>query len=329
MRSTVLDAATLEKLISAAVAAPSIHNTQPWRFRLEPETATIEVHAAAERALHHTDPEGRALHLSVGTALFNLRVAVGHLGWEPDVRLLPDPARPGLLATLRPVERTRGTNGRGLYDAIWRRHSSRLPFSAERPPQRLLAALAAAAGSEGARAHFPDREETVRLLRLTAEAEGRDHSDAGRRSEGRQWIRDASEDGLPRAALGPQDATGRLPVRDFSSLRPEDHQPAQAFEAEPLVAVLSTTSDSRGDWLRAGQALEHVLLLATASGLSSSLLHQALEWPDLRWESRDTRCGPGFVQMMVRLGYGPRGHASPRRTVREVLESSGAGTARG
>ena len=103
MQPTALDAATLEKLISAAVAAPSIHNTQPWRYRLDPDTTTLEVQAVVERNLPYADPMGRALHLSVGAALFNLRVAVAHFGWEPVVRLLPHPADPCILAAVRLV----------------------------------------------------------------------------------------------------------------------------------------------------------------------------------------------------------------------------------
>lgn len=49
MSATYLDSSALEKLISAAVAAPSMHNTQPWRFRLDADSTTMEIHAAAER----------------------------------------------------------------------------------------------------------------------------------------------------------------------------------------------------------------------------------------------------------------------------------------
>lgn len=323
MHTTIpLDGTTLEKLIAAAAAAPSLHNTQPWRYRLDPGTCTIEVRAATERSLRHTDPLGRALHLSVGAAVFNLRVAVAYFGWEPVVRLLPHPDEPDLLASVRlagsPPGRSRHLEH--LYDAVWRRHSSRFPFSAREVPAQVLRELAEAAAAEGALLVVPHADETRRILQLTAEAEWFTATDAARRAENRSWVRDGAPDGMTGAVLGPRDATGHLPVRDFAALRPAWTRPAAAFEAHPLIAVLSTRHDARADWLRAGQALENVLLTGTARRLRASLLHQALEWPDIRWALRDPREGPGHVQMLVRLGYGPEGAASPRRPVAEVLD---------
>ena len=321
--TSTLNAAVLEKLIAAAVAAPSLHNTQPWRYRLDAGTVTIEVRAATERALRHTDPVGRALHLSVGTAVLNLRVAVAHFGWEPVVRLLPRPAEPDLLASVRLAGPPPGhpRHRQDLYDAVWRRHSSRLPFTGQPIPARVLAELTEAAAAEGAELAFPDVNETRRILQLTAEAERFTEADDARRAENRSWVRDGAPDGMPGAVLGPRDTTGRLPMRDFSALRPAYARPAAAFEPRPVIAVLSTCHDRRADWLRAGQALESVLLTCTAHRVRTSLLHQALEWPDIRWALRDPRAGTGHVQMLIRLGYGPDGPASPRRPVSDVLDT--------
>jgi hypothetical protein len=322
MTTTALDAATLEKLISAAVAAPSLHNTQPWRYRLDPGTSTIEVRAATERALRQTDPVGRALHVSVGAALFNLRVAVAHFGWEPVVRLLPRPAEPDLLASVRLAgPPTGGERYRtDLYDAVWRRHSGRFPFSSRPLPPELLAEITEAARAEGALLHLPGPAETRRILQLTAEAERRGATDPARREESRSWVRESTPDGLPGAALGPQDATGHLPVRDFSALRPVNQQPSAPFERHPVIAVLSTPHDRRADWLRTGQALEHALLVATIHLIRASLLHQAIEWPELRWALRGPRSGTEYPQMLIRLGYGPEGPATPRRPARDVVD---------
>lgn len=322
-----LDAATLEACISAAVAAPSIYNTQPWRFRLDAETVTVEVRAAPERGLRHADPIGRALHLSVGASVFNLRVAAAHFGWTPVVRLLPDPEDPGLLANLRlsgPGRRHTAGHRPDLYPAIWRRHSSRFPFSGRPLPANVQAELAEAAHAEGASLTLPGAVETARLLRLTMEAEHRNRTDADRAMESRRWVHrdpgDGSEVGIPRAALGPQDTREQLPMRDFTAQRHAERLPAQPFESLATVSLLATEHDRRSDWLRAGQALEHVLLVATAHGVRASLLHQPMEWADLRRDLNPVPDRTGHAQMLIRLGYGPEGPASPRRAPEQVCD---------
>ncbi|WP_369185699.1 hypothetical protein [Streptomyces sp. Y1] len=323
MTTHTLDAAALEKLVSAAVAAPSIHNSQPWRFRLRPETSTLEVRAARERAVPAADPRGRAMHISVGAAVLNLRVAARHLGWAPDVRLLPDPAEPDLFAAIGlDTPATASPPGtEELYEAIWHRHSVRTPFTDEPVPPVVLGHLVSAARAEDTTLHLPDHEETARLLHLTAEAERRNTTDAVQRTESRTWIRSANVPpyGIPTSALGPQDRTGHLPVRDFAAIRPAEHQAPAAFEHDPRLAVLTTDHDTPTDWLRAGIALEHVLLEATVHAVRASLLHQAMEWPELRWVARDPHQRPGHVQMLIRLGYGPEGAPTPRLAARDVL----------
>jgi len=330
MTASVLDAQTLETLISAAVAAPSLHNTQPWRFRLDPDSASIEVRAAAEHGLRIADPLGRGLHVSVGAAVFNLRVAVARFGWEPVVRLLPRPTDPALVATVRLA----GPHSSGrrlrpdLYDAIWRRHSSRFPFSNRPVPPQVLAEICEAAATEGARLAFPDPPEATRVLHLTAEAERYNAVDRHRSQESRAWVRDGSRDGVPGAALGPYDAAGLIPVRDFVGLRPGTRPTSVLFERRPVIGVLATAHDTRADWVRAGQGLQHALLVATAHQVRTSLFSQAVEWPDLRWALRDPRAGREHVQMLIRFGYGPEGPATPRRPARDVLDAATGATGR-
>ncbi|MEU6236575.1 nitroreductase family protein [Kitasatospora sp. NPDC047058] len=319
-----LDGEALETLISAAIAAPSIHNSQPWHFRLRPDTSTLEVRAARERSVPVADPRGQAMHMSVGAAVLNLRVAAWHLGWEPQVRLLPDPAEPDLFASvgLDTAATVRSPGTENLYQAIWHRHSVRAPFTGDPVPPAVRDELVAAARTEGAVLHLPGREETARLLELTAEAERRNSADEAQRTESRQWVRSGNVPpyGIPARALGPRDRTGGLPLRDFETLRPARHRISATFEREPCVAVLATQHDGPEDWLRAGLALEHVLLAATVHGVRASLLHQAVEWSQLRLAAVEPHRSPGHVQMLVRLGYGPEGAPTPRLPVGDVLD---------
>ncbi|MFE2064333.1 Acg family FMN-binding oxidoreductase [Streptomyces sp. NPDC059467] len=319
MESQVLpDAAAMESLLAVAVMAPSIHNTQPWRFRLDPDGQVLEVHSAPGRTLPLTDPVHRAQFLSVGAAVFNIRLAAVHQGWRPEVTLLPDPRVPGLLAAVRltgPLAADERTTGDGLYEAIAQRHTSRLPFTGRSVPEPVVAEMTAAAHAAGARLHVPDFTGTRRLLGLTTTAEARNNGTPERTAETRSWLTApgaVAPYGIPVTALGPPDAAGRMPMRDFTGGPPVPRPPALWFERHVQLALLWTGHDRREDWLRAGQALQYVLLTATARGLRTSLLHQAMEWPDLR----SAAALPGFKrchpQLLIRFGYGSDGGSTPR-----------------
>ncbi|GAA3494998.1 nitroreductase family protein [Streptomyces prasinosporus] len=322
MQTRPVDATAVEALLTAAVAAPSIHNTQPWRFGLDAATGAVEVRADRRRVLPFADPEARAQHLSVGAAVLNLRVAAAHWGWDPVVRLLPDPHRPDLLATVLLTAPAAGEPSplAGLHEAVGRRHTSRMPFTGRPVPEPVVAGMTAAARAEGARLDVPDIPGTRRLLRLTAAGEARNRAHPARAAETRAWVTAPGADlpyGIPLPALGPGDAGGRMPMRDFTGPVPGLTPPPLRFERHAQVGMVWTPLDGREDWLRAGQAMERVLLVATAHGVRTSILHQAMEWPDLRAATAGTRrrCHP---QLLIRFGYGPDGGRTPRarRTAR-------------
>lgn len=314
-------------LIHDAAAAPSMHNAQPWRFRYYRGTRTFEVLADFERAMPHSDPDTRGLHLGCGAALLNLRVAVIHEGWHPEARLLPDPTDPTLLASVRLTGSAGDESDLGaLYPAIHQRHSSRYPFEETEIPEAVREALGAAAREEGAALSFLTSWHLQDVLELIQEAEARNITDPGSDQDLAQWTRtDApsvhtADDGVPQYAFGPRKRGGRAPMRDFAGTRHVAGREAADFERNPQLALVSTVHDRPEDWLRAGQAMERVLLLATHKGLSSSFATQPFEWTDLRWPLRDPASGTGYQQLLLRLGYGPKGPRTPRRPVPEVLD---------
>jgi nitroreductase len=307
-------------VLAAAAAAPSMHNTQPWRFRVLRQAQAIELRADPHRALQYGDPSGRAVHIACGAALFNLRLAAAVAGRQPLVQLLPDPGQPLLLARVHLGDPHRvQRQERDLHGAISRRRTNRRPFSRRPVPPGVLAELAEAARLEGAILHLLDRAEAIRVLELAQEAERAQSADPAYRAELARWAggeRDA--DGIPDSALGPRSPDSPAPVRDFTPGQASPHG-YDWFEESPQLAVLSMRFGGRLDWLRAGQALQRVLLTATDRGIAASPLTQPLETAD-SWLVRDPRTGSEQPQMILRIGYGLPVPSAPRRPVSEMLD---------
>ena len=315
------------QLVADAVTAPSMHNAQPWKFVFDRSRGVISLLGDPERAMAHTDPDHRALHLGCAAALFNLRVSAAWRGWGVRVALLPDDSVPWLLATVRITGPQDAADAvASLRPALVRRRSSRRPLSDEPVSAELLDGLSAAARWEGCHLAIPGSWHVETLLELMRDAEHREFTSPQARSETAAWTTgaedpaDARADGIPAAAFGPR-SSGRLTaVRDFGQVRPVPQRPWEVFERRPQLLLLGTSGDSRTDWMLAGQGLERVLLRATADGLATSMTSQPLEWSELRWVVRDPGAAMGHVHMVVRVGYGPEGVPTPRRRVADVLE---------
>ena len=312
----------VEELVAAAILAPSMHNTQPWRFRFEPGRQTIELYADPARMLPFGDPDGRAVHIACGAALLNLRLAAVAAGRQPLVRLIPAVTQRLLLATVRLA---------GPWPA-----ASPVISSCTRPFRRAALTGRRSAAGRCQRESWPSWRRrpsgrapccTSRTIRrpsgcwsLARDTERKLLAEPAYRAELARWAGGARDrEGIPDAALAPRDPTGAAPVRDFAAARPGPVRYAW-FEERPQLAVLATPSGSRSDWLRAGQALQRVLLTATLRDVASSPLTQPLETQDA-WLVRDPQSGFEYPQMILRFGYGLPVPHSPRRPVSEVLET--------
>ncbi|MBL1110934.1 DUF1918 domain-containing protein [Streptomyces sp. 110] len=321
-----LSDAVVMALVEDATAAPSMHNAQPWRFQYFRRRRVFSLRADLRGALPHTDPELRALHIGCGAALMNLRVAVAHEGWEAQTRPLPDPGDPMLLASVT-LTGPLGDEAdpADLYPAVRTRHTSRFPFAETEIPASVRTSLVDAAHREHVALSFAPGWHLQSIVDLALEAEARNLTDAGAAADLARFTRATDDtrpatEGVPASAFGPRRRLGKAPMRDFAGGKTVPGRPTADFETFPHLALLSTSRDRPVDWLRTGQAVERVLLRATLAGLSASFVTQALEWQDLRWPLRDPTSGMAYVQMMLRLGYGPPGPRTPRRPARDVLD---------
>jgi hypothetical protein len=109
-----------------------------------------------------------------------------------------------------------------------------------------------------------------------------------------------------------------LPIRDFGLLQPRADRAVDRFEPYPTIMVLSTDGDTRRDWVRAGQALQRVLLTATWLNLATTPISQPVEIPAVRRLLTDRGTGRS-AQLVLRVGYGRPAATTPRRALADVL----------
>jgi nitroreductase len=321
---------TLRLCLLAATAAPSIHNTQPWLFRLR--HGAVEVLVDRRRHLRSLDPIEREMHVSVGAAVFNLVLALRARGWTAEAELAPIDATALLddrvagfahvaarVVVVRPAPAS--PTVRALAEAIPRRHTNRRPFLDRPVPTSIMADLTAAAAAEGARLVTADTPLRQAVLSLTRTAERRQREDPDYLAELRRWTSGPApdrRDGVPRQALGPRDADAALPLRDFAIAHGMPSTVVE-FERDPTIVLLMTPRDRPGDWLAAGMALQSVLLTATVRRLAATPLSQLTEVPALRDLFTDTATRE-TVQTVLRVGYARHPAApTPRRDLDEVL----------
>jgi nitroreductase len=317
-------ASNAQYLISMAARAPSVHNSQPWRFRVSPEA--VELWSDPRRKVA-ADPIGREMLISCGAALFGLRLAVRSLGYRPVVDLFPDRSRLRLVASvgvgpaapMSPLQRQ-------MLAAVPHRHTHRGPFSPGPLPAGLLAGLQNDALTERAvLALVTDALAYQRLERIVAAAARHGDIDPGAREAIRRWTRiqgSAARDGVPAVALAAraprQVQPGRLPQRDFDLGRGIARLPGGG-EPPSATAVLLTSGDRRADWVRAGQALQRLLLHAASVWVFASLHTQPLENAVTRALIRDQLALAGYPQMVLQLGPAVTTASTARRTPGDLM----------
>jgi hypothetical protein len=310
-------------LVAMAARAPSVHNTQPWRFRAG--TSTVQVLADPARRLPAADPAGREMLMSCGAAIFGLRLAVRQLGRIPVVTLLPDPHQPDLLAEVRLGRPAAVTADEWeLLAAVPHRHTHRGPFAAEPLPDGLLAGLQHDAAAEGATLILIGEGGARQSLKHLVQAAARwQRRNPIFQAELRRWTRPAdsrSRDGVPaRSYLAiPRHPDERLALRDFDLGRHTGL--LQAGGPPPsMTGVLITGADTPVDWLRAGQALNRMLIHAASRWVFADLNRQPMESPSVRALLRDRLTLPGMPQLLLEFGRAHAAAATARRPVADLL----------
>lgn len=326
MSGTSPDRDTLRSAVALATRAPSVHNTQPWRWLLGKDS--VHLYADWTRQVPATDPDGRDLVLSCGATLHHLRVALAALGWATTVHRIPNPTDTTHLAAIemRPHEPT--DDDITLAALIQRRRTDRRRFSSWPVHPDLVDLLVMRARQEGVLAIAVNDPVTRFLLAgAIAQAAIIQEGNPDYPVELALWSGrgHGAADGVLAANIPPPDSDyygdGRVRMFPHGTLV----QPrGKTYDEQAALLVIATTGDDLLSRLRAGEATSAALLAATDLGLAACPLSQPLEVGDTRRAVRDDVLnGTAEPQLLLRLGWAPPGAAplpaSPRRDLDAVL----------
>lgn len=314
----------LRRAAVRATLAPSVHNTQPWRLHLHP--GDLEIHADRARRLAVLDPTMRQLTISCGCALLNARVSLAADNIGVRVTRFPDPARPDLLATLASVDD--GPSGdaelAALDSVLELRQTNRRRFADDEVPESVLEVLEKTAQAEGAELFVVRRpEHRITVAALSQHADEIENLNPAYRAELRAWTTDdpARRDGVPGVAVPHVDAGSEdeVPMRDFDTHGTGGLPTTTHSSRNQCLMLLGTAGDAPPDWLRAGEALERVLLEVTRHGYVATPLTQVTEVPSARAQLRRELAMTSYPHVLLRVGRAAMTPGSRRRRLVDVL----------
>ncbi len=316
--STSPDAETVRAALALAVRAPSVHNSQPWRW--EVGTDRLRLYADMTRHLVATDPDRRDLLLSCGATLHHCVIALAASGWRATVQRLPDPADPDLLATVTLVPFSPSDVETSLAEAIPHRRTDRRHYSGREVSPADIALIGARAARVGVTIR---RVESLTELNLVVEESVSRHvSDHAYLTELTRWSgRYGATAGVPARNTPPSDPAAVVPGRFFAGPVLAQPPSAGAVTDHAVVLALGTRDDDAMARLRAGEATSLVLLTATALGMATCPITEPLEFTDTRAALRDELFDAReYPQMLVRVGWAADDAAplpaTPRREAR-------------
>lgn len=322
MSATFPDADTVRAVLSLATRAPSVHNSQPWHWRVGPHT--LHLYADASRHLPKTDPDRRDMLISCGATLHHASVALAAMGWQPKIHRFPNPDDRDHVASIQVQPQSPGELDVTLAAAITRRRTDRRNYSSWPVPIGDIALMGARAARAGVMLRQIDL--LPQLNAIVAESVARHTTDTDYLTELNAWSgRYGSVAGVPARNTPPSDTRAMIPARMFAGPALKQPSHTSAAEDNAVMLALGTETDDDMARLRAGEATSLVLLSATAMGLASCPVTEPLEIAETREAVRDDVFGvSGHPQMLLRVGWAAINAdplpAAPRRPLPDVAD---------
>jgi hypothetical protein len=313
----------IEDAVSLARRAPSLHNSQPWRW--VGGHGALQLFLDPTRVMHYDQSRREAL-IGCGAVLHHLRVAMAASGWHTEAKRLPDAADPEHIASLTftPMKHVTEDDCRRA-DAILMRRSDRLPFSWSAGWESFAPMLYQVVDADAVQLDFLPDDLRPELAEASQIATSLRLYDSAYHAEIGWWTGEFRvSDGIPYSSLVSAAEGDRVDVgRYFPVPQGRGERRIEIPEDHAKIALLSTETDTPADALASGEALSAVLLECTMAGLATCTLTHIIEVRTTRELVAKMLGSEGHPQALVRVGVAPPMEnlppITPRRPLDEVL----------
>lgn len=318
MLDTAVETKTIEEAIELACRAPSLYNSQPWRWAAE--GGRLELTLDPTRLLR-AGRTMRQAHIGCGAVLDHLRVAMAAAGWRSGVDRFPNPDNPLHLATVEftPIDRVTDEQ-RQRADAILRRRTDRLPFLAPTTWESVEPVLLNSVDADDIRLDVLPEELRPRLAEAAELTESLRRYDSSYHRELDWWTAPFEDsEGIPFSSLVSAVEFGRVGLnRAFPFTRNPERRTGVGSDHSKIL-MLSTDDDSHGNALRCGEALSTVLLECTTAGLATCPVTHLTELSASRELLAALTGHTDLPQVLIRVGNVPALDKAPPPTPRRPL----------
>ncbi|WP_204079507.1 Acg family FMN-binding oxidoreductase [Mycobacterium riyadhense] len=323
MTQTMVDTGVVTRAVELACRAPSLHNSQPWRWVVG--CTSVDLFADPRRFVTATDGSSREAIISCGAALDHFGVAMAAVGWGCQMDLFPNPSNLDHLASIDFVRlRTVAEARRDRAKAILQRRTDRRPFRAPKDWMAFEPVLSSSYNHELAALEVLPEDVRTELAQASRLAESLRRYDDLYHYELSWWTEPSREsDGIPQGALVSESQARRIDVQRRFPARCYQERGSANVQDQGKILLLSTPGDTRLDALNCGQVLSSILLECTMAGLATCPVTHVTEVEASRDMLRQLASASDLPQALIRVGIelGGKGpEPTPRRPLSEVLE---------
>ncbi|BBX73065.1 NAD(P)H nitroreductase [Mycobacterium shinjukuense] len=320
----MVDTEVIAQRIELACRAPSLHNSQPWRWLAS--STNVDLFVDPRRVVASADSSGREAIISCGAVLDHFRVAMAAIGRDTHVDRFPNPNNLDHLASIdfAPMDYVAQAR-RDRADAITHRRTDRRPFRAPKDWASLEPLLRGSFDTDLVAFEVLRDEVRPQLAQAARLTESLRRYDDSYHHELSWWTAPLREsEGIPESALVSRSVAHEV---DVNRLFPTSWQAERSSASRPdhaKIVLLSTAGNTRADALMCGQALSAVLLECTLAGLATCPVTHITELAAGRDIIRGLTDGRAAVpQVLIRVGIAPSGpvpEPTPRRPLGDVLQ---------